>query len=146
MIVGRWRELVSAQFRAAKFNAPARPDDIRTVEQRLRVTLPAELEELLLESNGVAAQYGAPYIWSTDEIVSQNLTFREPPEFRELYMPFDCLLFFGAEGNGDQFAYRILNGSITPTSWIYEWDHESDNREWFARDLKDYFARCVVLE
>jgi hypothetical protein len=58
-------------------------------------------------------------------------------------MPFDHLLFFGAEGNSDLFAYRILNGVIPPTSWIYERDHESDNREWFAHGLKDYLERCV---
>ena len=87
-----------------------------------------------------------PLMWSTDGIVTENLAFRETREFRELYMPFDSLLFFGEEGNGDQFAYRMLNGTISGTSGIYEWDHESDNRDWFARDLREYFRRCVPRE
>jgi hypothetical protein len=81
-----------------------------------------------------------------EEIVSQNRLFREHPEFSALYMPFDSLFFFGAEGNGDQFAYRILGGRIRETSWIYEWDHESDDRVWFASDLADYFRRSVPEE
>jgi hypothetical protein len=75
------------------------------------------------------------------ELIAQNRLFRENADFAELYMPFDSLLFFGAEGNGDQFGYRILGGQIRPTSFIYEWDHESDDRVWFATDLADYFRR-----
>ena len=46
-------------------------------------------------------------------------------------------------GNSDHFGYRILGGQIRDTSFIYEWDHESDDRVWFATDLEDYFRRCV---
>src|SRR5688572_3584553 len=137
-----WRELVSQLFGAARFRAPAAAHELQEVESALRVTLPADLRSLLLESNGVAAYYSAPLVWSAAEMIEQNLLFRRNPDFRDLYMPFDALFFFGAEGNGDQFAYRILDGEIREP-WIYEWSHESDNREWFAHDLRDYFARSV---
>ncbi|HEY7520373.1 MAG TPA: SMI1/KNR4 family protein [Methylomirabilota bacterium] len=137
-----WRELVSRLFDDGRFQPPASADQLRQVEAALGVTLPPDLESFLLESNGVAAYYSSPLVWSATEIIEQNLLFRRNPDFRELYMPFDALLFFGAEGNGDQFAYRILDGQIRE-AWIYEWDHESDNREWFAHDLADYFKRCV---
>ena len=137
-----WRELVSRLFDDARFQPPATADQLRQVESALAVTLPADLRSLLLESNGVAAYYSAPLVWSAAELIEQNVLFRGKPEFRELYMPFDSLLFFGAEGNGDQFAYRILGGQIRE-AWVYEWDHESDDREWFAHDLNDYFQRCV---
>jgi hypothetical protein len=78
-----------------------------------------------------------------EELIAQNQLFRRNAEYSDLYMPFDCLLFFGGEGNGDQFGYRILGGRIHETSFIYEWDHESDNRVWFATDLTDYFRRSV---
>jgi hypothetical protein len=58
-------------------------------------------------------------------------------------MPFDCLFFFGGEGGGDQFGYRVLGRQIRDTSWIFKWDHESDNREWFAPNLEQFFERSV---
>src|SRR5688572_8799140 len=107
-----WRELVSRLFDDARFRSPATAHELQEVESALGLTLPADLRSLLLESNGVAADYSAPLVWSAAEMIEQNLLFRRNPEFRELYMPFDALLFFGAEGNGDQFAYRILDGQI----------------------------------
>jgi hypothetical protein len=137
-----WRERISRLFDDARFQPPATAGQLRQVETIFGVTLPADLRSLLLESNGVAAYYSAPLVWSAAEIIEQNLFFRRNPEFRDLYMPFDALLFFGAEGNGDQFAYRVLAGQIH--DWgIYEWDHESDNRQWFAHNLEDYFKRSV---
>ncbi|MEX2153303.1 MAG: SMI1/KNR4 family protein [Gemmatimonadaceae bacterium] len=138
-----WRELISRSFADAKFSAPATLSEVERAERALGVSFPPQLRLLLLETNGVAAHYSSPLVWPVEEIISQNQLFRTKPEFAELYMPFDCLLFFGAEGNGDQFAYRILNGRIPETSWIYEWDHEGDDRVWFARDLADYFGRSV---
>ena len=137
-----WRELVSRLFHDARFRSPATADELQEIESTVGLTLPTDLRSFLLESNGVAAHYSAPLVWSAAEMIEQNLLFRGNPDFRDLYMPFDALFFFGAEGNGDQFAYRILNGQIREAS-IYEWNHESDNREWFAHDLKDYFARSV---
>ena len=78
-----------------------------------------------------------------EEIVTQNRFFRANPDFAELYMPFDSLLLFGAEGSSDHFGYRVLSGRIRDTSFIYEWNHESDDRVWFATDLPDYFRRSV---
>jgi hypothetical protein len=138
-----WRELVSRLFDDAEFHSPATAGQLQELERTFGLTLPGDLRTLLLESNGVAAHYGAPLVWSTEEMIEQNLRFRQHAAFPELYMPFDCLFFFGAEGNGDQFAYRILAGQIRDVSWIYEWDHESDNRQWFAHGLTDYFERSV---
>lgn len=141
-----WRELVSRLFKDAEFQPPATASQLQQLESTFRLKLPEDLRSLLLESNGVAAHYSSPLVWSTVETTEQNLLFRRNPGFAELYMAFDCLFFFGAEGNGDQFAYRILAGQIRDTSWIYEWDHESDSREWFAHGLKDYFERSVPKE
>jgi hypothetical protein len=45
---------------------------------------------------------------------SQRTTSRSAAntDFKELYMPFDCLLFFADAGNGDQFGYPICDGVI----------------------------------
>ena len=137
-----WRERIGALFGDARFSAPAKDDEIRRIERDLTLALPAELKALLQETNGVAANSGSPLVWPAGELVEQNRLFRTNPEFADLYLPFDSLLFFGADGNGDQFAYRILRDRVPETSGIYKWDHESDNRTWFASDLNDYFRRC----
>ncbi|PEE41435.1 SMI1/KNR4 family protein [Bacillus pseudomycoides] len=58
-------------------------------------------------------------------------------EISGLYMPFDCLLFIADAGNGDLFAYSILNGSIQKDD-IYVWNHENDSRTWVAPSLKKF--------
>ena len=80
---------------------------------------------------------------SVDEIIAQNRHFRSSKAFAELYAPFTDLLFFGAEGNGDLFAYRVTDGRVADTS-IYEWDHETDDRARFASDLKEYVGRTAA--
>lgn len=55
------------------------------------------------------------------------MIFRQSVDFRELYMPFDCLLFIADAGNGDQFAYSIVGGAIRRDD-IFAWDHENDSR------------------
>ena len=138
-----WRERIRALFSDAKFSDPATDDRIRQIERELGVALPDELRAALRESDGVRANYGAPLVWPASEILAQNREFRANPDFTDLYMPFDDLLFFGGDGGGDQFAYRILGGRILETSWIYKWSHDDDSREWFASDLHDFFRRCI---
>jgi hypothetical protein len=137
-----WRRLIGSSFKDAKFYAPASTQEIGHAERDLGVEFPPELRELLLETNGASAHYSSPFVWPVEEIVEQNKHFRANKSFKELYMPFNDLLFFGAEGNGDQFAYRILNGRISDPS-IYEWDHETDARTLFASNLSDYFMRSA---
>ena len=74
--------------------------------------MPDELKALLSESNGVHGEYELGLIWPIERIVKDNLEFRQTPVFRDLYMPFDPLLFFADAGNGDQFAFAILDGEI----------------------------------
>lgn len=44
----------------------------------------------------------ATNLFEAAEIVSDNPTLRTCEDFRDLYMPFDPLLFFADAGNGDQ--------------------------------------------
>ena len=108
-------------------------------EKALGVALPSELRELLLETNGVSAsEYGPLLVWNIERIEKDNLDFRSFADFRDLYMPFDNLLFFGDNGGGDQFGYAILNGVIRRPD-IYRWNHENDAREHAAYSLARYF-------
>jgi hypothetical protein len=143
MTAASWRELIGSAFHDATFYIAASAREIAHAERELDIDFPAELRQLLLETNGVAANFGAPVVWPLEEIVAQNRHFRASKAFAQLYAPFTDLLFFGAEGNGDQFAYRITDGRISDAS-IHEWDHETDSRTQFASDLKDYITRLAA--
>lgn len=143
MTIVSWRDLIGNAFRDAKFYVPASTREIGHAERELGVEFPGELRQLLGETNGVSANYSAPLVWPVDEIIAQNRHFRSSKAFAELYAPFTDLLFFGAEGNGDLFAYRVTDGRVADTS-IYEWDHETDDRARFASDLKEYVGRTAA--
>jgi hypothetical protein len=132
-----WTELVSRLYPEHEFRAPAMPSHLAAAETSLGASLPAALRDLLLESDGVLGPYGLGLVWPIEQIVKDNLEFRSYPDFRELYMPFDPLLFFADAGNGDQFAFRVLERAVRGAD-IYVWNHEDDSRTWVAPDLGRY--------
>jgi hypothetical protein len=141
-----WRELVlrhSGDWEI-EFGAPAPASSILEAETGLAIALPDELKELLSECNGISGRYGPAIVWTAERILKDNTEFRTFPDFPDLYMPFNCLLFFGDDGGGDQYGYRILNGAITSHSGIFEWVHENDGRNRVAWDLTDYLEKVLT--
>jgi hypothetical protein len=132
-----WRELIEKLCPTSQFGAPATEARLRRLEDSLGLGLPPELRELLLESDGVLGEYGAGLVWTLDRIDSDNRDFRSRRDFRELYMPFDSLLFFADAGNGDQFAFSVLDGIVRRPD-DFAWDHENDSRTWVAPSLRTY--------
>jgi hypothetical protein len=132
-----WRERIFAAGHRAV--APASAESITAAELAVGCALPDELRELLLESDGVRDQYGFELVFRASELVEQNRGMRSTPDFAELYMPFDPLLFFGASGNGDLFAYRILAGEVRDDD-IFVWDHETDSRTQVSWGLERFLA------
>lgn len=143
MTVASWRDLIGNAFHDARFYVPASAKEIAHAERELGIEFPGELRQVLAETNGVSANHGAPLIWPVEEIIEQNRHFRSSRAFAELYAPFTDLLFFGGEGNGDLFAYRVAEERVADTS-IHEWDHETDQRARFASDLRDYVVRIAA--
>ena len=133
-----WRERIFDVCSTATFRAPCSPEEIDQIEQSLSITLPPELRGLLDETDGVVGEYGLNLIWPAERIAKDNLQFRTYPDFRTLYMPFDSLLFFGDAGNGDQFAFPVLDGEIRRKD-IFAWNHEDDSRTWIAPSLEQFF-------
>ncbi|MCW7987415.1 cell wall assembly/cell proliferation coordinating protein, KNR4 [Streptomyces platensis subsp. clarensis] len=121
------------------FGEPAQASDLVAAEARLRRTLPAELRQLLFESNGVIGHTHVDAVWSLDQIVERNLLFWSDETFAQLYMAFDALLFFGDNGGGDQFAF--VQKPEHPD--IFVWEHESDSRRWVANNPQDYLERSL---
>lgn len=133
-----WREYISSLSDKAVFASPASWAVMDLAERALGVKFPDELRELLTESDGVEGEYGLGLLWPAERIHEDNLSVRSNGSFKDLYMPFDCLLFFADAGNGDQFAYPIQNGEIRRND-VFVWNHEDDSRTWVAPSLKQYF-------
>jgi hypothetical protein len=133
-----WRDRLRSLTPKSEFSEPASQISIAHAETALKVEFPAELASLLKESNGVQGEYGLGLLWSVERIEEDNLKFRTFPDFRKLYMPFSALLFFGDAGNGDQFAYTILEGEVRRGD-IFVWDHEDDSRIWVAPSLSVFY-------
>lgn len=132
-----WRSYVAALTAHATFFPPADVSALQAAEAQLGVFLPAELRSLYAQSNGVRGEYELGLIWSVEQVLADNLVFRTQAGFRELYMPFEPLLFFADAGNGDQFAYTVLAGEVRRPD-VFVWDHETDSRTWAAPELRLY--------
>lgn len=132
-----WREYIQALEPTATFFSGAVQSPLSSLERALGIVLPDELRSLLAESNGVLGAYGLRLLWEVEEIIQRNMEMRTAPLFLEHSMPFEHLLFFADAGNGDQFAFGIIQGAIKRPD-IYVWNHEDDSRTWVAPSLKRY--------
>ncbi|MBV7562190.1 SMI1/KNR4 family protein [Pseudomonas sp. sia0905] len=132
-----WQEFFEKHSGAITTRTGASEVDIQAAERALGVKFPSDLQNFLLVSDGLEGEYGLDLVWSLNRIVSDNLNFRGNNEFKELYMPFNCLLFFGDAGNGDQFAFPI-QADVIRRDDVFVWNHENDSRTWAAPSLPKY--------
>lgn len=129
-----WKDTIHSISSNLSLKNPATKDEFTDIQQCIHVELPNDLYQLLQETNGIAGEYG-DFIWDASKINAENMNMRNIVDFKDLYMPFDCLLFFADGGNGDLFGYSILNG-IVQSDDIYVWNHENDSRTWIAPSLE----------
>lgn len=122
------------------FGLPVSSYELANFEIDLGLSLPERLKAILEETNGIEGEYGTKIFWSTEEILQNNLNLRSNEDFKDLYMPFDSLLFFAEEANSDFYGFVIVNGEITRDD-IFIWDHETDSRSWFASNLESYLLK-----
>ena len=134
------REQIAA-WGQADFREPAAPEAIQTAEARLGAPLPNELRELLSETDGVVGEHGLGLVWAADRIGEDNAHFRSNPNFSDLYLPFEGLVFFSDAGNGDQFAISLRGAQD-----VFMWDHEDDSRIWVASTILDFLRRRMTGE
>ncbi|MEK4276833.1 SMI1/KNR4 family protein [Paenibacillus sp. FSL R7-0026] len=131
-----WKDYFKGISEEYAFSSPASGDEIAKVESSFQVTLPHELKEILLETNGVRAIYDLGLIWSVDRIKNENKHYRDD-HFQEYYMPFDNLIFFGESGIGDLFAFPVTGEGICRDD-VFVWNHENDSRKWVAPSVSKY--------
>ena len=115
----------------------ATESELLSAENTLGIRLPQQLRRYLLKSDGMDDEYGFAIVWPLERIIRDNQLFRTNADLKELYMPFDCLLFFAEAGNGDQFALPIQSGEIRRND-VFLWNHEDDSRTWVAPSLETY--------
>lgn len=139
----KWKNYIRTMSEDYQFKDPAARAEIDQVKEELHVELPNKLLELFNETNGVYHELGYALIWSTALIIKENLFFRNTEKSNDIYMPFDHLLFFADAGNGDLFAYTILNGIVQKDD-IYVWNHEDDSRKWISPSLEDFIERMIT--
>jgi hypothetical protein len=132
-----WREIIKSAIPGARLAKAATASSLGRAETALSVSLPPDLRALLRETNGAGAPDGFSIVWGIGEIVDRNRGMREPGTWDDLYQPFDSLLFFGEDGNGDLFGYR-MDGGADAGPPIIRWDHETDERSPLAVDLEEY--------
>ncbi|WP_242309603.1 SMI1/KNR4 family protein [Bacillus cereus group sp. BfR-BA-01331] len=133
-----WKNTIRSISSNLSLKNPATKNELAEVQKNLQLELPNDLYQLLQETNGIEGEYGQ-FIWDASKIKIENMNMRNIVDFKDLYMPFDCLLFFADGGNGDLFGYSILNG-IVQRDDIYVWNHENDSRTWVAPSLKIFMV------
>jgi hypothetical protein len=132
-----WTQLLEKSGQKHKTGVASDDKAIREAEKELGVSFPPELSGCLKECGEVHGSYSEALVWPVARIISDNISFRKNSDFKDLYMPFDCLLFFGDAGNGDQFAYPIQNKKIHRQD-VFVWSHEDDSRKSLAPSLAKF--------
>ena len=99
--------------------------------------LPDELREFYGRWRSIVGDHGLGIIWGVDQVLEDNIAFRENHDFRSLCMPFDCCLFFSDAGNGDQIFIPVYADASTGHQ-VYVWNHETDERIWVAGNIHQF--------
>ncbi|MFE2910849.1 SMI1/KNR4 family protein [Kitasatospora indigofera] len=120
---------------------PVLPGQLAEAERALGCRIPAKLASLLLETDGISGRHGLPVVWNLKAMVEENKALRGTAEFRDLYMPFEPILFFGGGPGGDLFGFvRIPERDHE----VFVWDHETDGRWLVSYGLKDYLQKSLA--
>jgi hypothetical protein len=129
--VNSWNELyktLTSHLDYVKPNLAASEEQISKVEKSLKIKLPSDLKDLLLELNG-----DNWLIFSAEQIIDINLSVRK----LGCFMPLDCFLFFAGNGSGDYYGFPITKEDGVRDDSVFIWEHETDSRIWKAGSLKD---------
>ena len=142
-----WKDYLISISKECQFKSPATEADISLIKRELDIDLPEKLADLCKETNGVFGNYGISFIWSTEQMVKENLFFgaiqKQSDSMRSWSL--DTILFFSDAGNGDLFGYLIENGSIQNDD-IYVWNHEDDSRRVIASSLEEFIKGWILGE
>lgn len=138
-----WKNYLCSLSNTCQFKAPATKVELLLIREELNVELPMALAKLYGETNGVYGDYGISYIWSTQQIIKENLFFRTLHKYSDSMMSLPHFLFFSDAGNGDLFGYSLLNGKVHDDN-IYVWNHEDNSHIVIASSLKEFITGWIT--
>jgi hypothetical protein len=127
------------------FNPSASNEQIGEAETFFGHRLPDELDELYRQTNGIIEKDWGEFIFSIEKLINQNQEFRNNPDFDDIFMPFDNLLFFSSAGNGDYFCYPITKDKTCGKD-IFVWNHETDERICVTYSLDKFIKGWLTSE
>jgi SMI1 / KNR4 family (SUKH-1) len=133
-----WHEVISVCFPQAEFSLPATTSEFDAAAGALGRSLPDDLISFLRTSDGVVID-SVNLISPVAEVIDTNLYYRGDDIIAD-YMPFEHMLIFGSELNGDRFVFPIAQRGEYFGS-VFLWNHETDCREFFAYSLLDFILR-----
>lgn len=85
-----WKDTIHSISSNLSLKNSATKEELTDIQQCIHVELPNDLYQLLQETNGIEGEYG-DFIWSASKIKTENMSMRNIVDFKDLYMPFDCL-------------------------------------------------------
>jgi hypothetical protein len=115
----------------------ALPDCLAALEITFPGEVPFALLALLRDLDGAIDGQGCAICWCAERIRDENIRMRTSSLYRECYMPFEPLLFFGEEAEGRRVGLAIIPGMIAQPN-VYVWDPRNDSRIWVAASLGHY--------
>ena len=129
-----------------KFSPPATDEEIRQVEDKLKICLPEELLDLLSDSNGAVELMENPatnelmeigdIYWPTDAIMF--FTLGQYKYLKEIHSKHKTkYLFFADNGCGEHFGYKIIDGKCNDTT-IYIYYPIEDKYAPLCTNLKEW--------
>lgn len=135
-----WLELIKELARDYKYtrpNLPATIEEIREVEDKLKIKLPTENKDLLLEFNG-----DNDFILSTKQILKNSLSIQK--YLKEEYNNYSNFLFIATNGCGDYYGHFIENKNVQKD--IFMWDHEVNEYKYVASNLRELIEKYHMNE
>jgi hypothetical protein len=135
-----WTTFFERRWPECQLYPPSTDGLLAECETELAFPLPAPLAKLLSECDGVTGPQGEPLIFPLEELVGVNVDMWLNHDYEGVFMPFESLLFFGADKLGNLFAYPVL-GERPDKSKIFKWRKDTDSRVFYADGLEQYFYK-----
>lgn len=112
--------------------APAGSAQIQEAEKALQCSFPKELKQLFSEMDG-----DRWLLFSIEQMIENNQIYREDSDGKDA----GRFLFFGTNGCGDNYGYRVLPDGAVDSSAVYRLDHETGEEIPVAADIYDLIRR-----
>lgn len=143
MVLPMYRELLESYIKDhnwARLQKPCTEEEIQETEKYVGYSFPDDLKNLLRETDGdhwllMSSAEIKENVKTNREIFSEYL---EADEFEEKVNRF---IFFGTNGCGDYYCYKVLSDGRADDSAVYIWEHELFEVRRVADNISDLIKK-----